>query len=216
MFSESGSLLPRRRFIRGITAALATITAGLPAIAGAGELADTGDDSDHDAWMKQAKARHRQLFHAMELNDRAMLLASNFLDAYRDAFGVKPDDAKAVIGVHGPALSIGLNDAAWSKYGFGKTANLIDPATKEPSIRNVFATGAPLSVDTLQKRGVVFIVCNTALRLTSRALAKSRGEPEETIYEDLKSSRLPGTILVPAMVVAINRAQEAGFTYLRV
>jgi hypothetical protein len=52
--------------------------------------------------------------------------------------------------------------------------------------------------------------------LTSQALAKARGETAEAVYEDLKASRVPGTILVPAMVVAINRAEEAGFSYIRV
>ena len=102
------------------------------------------------------------------------------------------------------------------KVRLRESPNLLDPSTKEVAARNVFASGAPLSVDTLQKRGVVFLMCNTALRLTSQALAKARNETPEAVYDDLKASRLPGTILVPAMVVAINRAQEAGFTYLRV
>ena len=214
MSFQSDPIVPRRRFLARAAAALAAVTAGIPRIVGATEPHAALSELEHDAWMK-TKARHRQLFHAMDLNDRPMLLASNFLDAYRDAFAARPDDVKAVIGVHGPALAIGLNDAAWSKYGFAKGPNVIDPATKEVATRNVFAAGGPLTVDALQKRGVLFIMCNTALRLSSQALAKARGESFETIYEDLKSSRLPGTILVPAMVVAINRSQEAGFTYLR-
>lgn len=214
MSSHSDSIVPRRRFLTRAAASLAALTAGIPRIARATEADGAPGEIEYDAWMK-TKARHRQLFHAMDLNDRPMLLASNFLDAYRDAFAARPDDVKAVIGVHGPALAIGFTDAAWSKYGFAKTPNVIDPATKEVAVKNVFAAGGPLTVDALQKRGVLFIMCNTALRLSSKALAKARGEPFETIYEDLKSSRLPGTILVPAMVVAINRAQEAGFTYLR-
>jgi hypothetical protein len=59
-------------------------------------------------------------------------------------------------------------------------------------------------------------MCNTALRLRSRALAAERGETYEAVYEDLKASLLPGMVLVPALVVALNRAQEAGFSYLRV
>ena len=205
---------PRRQFVTRAAAALAMIT-GLPRIAAADPmLAD--NETEHDAWMKAIKAKHRQFFHAMDLGDRAMLLASNFLDAYHDAFGAKPGEAAAVIGVHGGALAVGFNDAAWAKYGFAKGPNLLDPSTKEVAARNIFASGAPLSVDTLQKRGVVFLMCNTALRFTSQSLAKARGEAPEAVYEDLKASRLPGTILVPAMVVAINRAQEAGFTYVRV
>lgn len=209
------SHLPRRRFLGRAAAALAGLTAGLPVVARAGEPAHLRDVSEHDAWMSALKGKHRQFFHAVDLNDRPMLMASNYLDAYHDAFSAKPGEANAVIGVHGTALAIGFNDSAWAKYGYGAKNNITDPATKEPSLRNIFATGGPLSVDTLQKRGVVFLMCNTALRLSSRALAEARHESPDAVYEDLKGSRLPGTILVPAMVVAINRSQEAGFTYLR-
>jgi hypothetical protein len=54
------------------------------------------------------------------------------------------------------------------------------------------------------------------IALHSLLVAKMRDVPYEVVYKDLEASRLPGTILVPAMVVAINRAQEKGITYLRV
>jgi intracellular sulfur oxidation DsrE/DsrF family protein len=216
MKNITNSIHPRRQFVGRAAAALAALT-GLPAIARADTLSTTfADDSQHDAWMRQLTGKHRQLFHAVDLNDRAMLMASNYLDAYEHDFAAKPGEANAVIGVHGPALNIGFTDAAWAKYGFGKSANLTDPITKEPAIRNMFATGGELAVDTLQKRGVLFLMCNTALRLRSRAIAKERGETYEAVYKDLEASRLPGTILVPAMVVAINRSQEKGVTYVRV
>ena len=216
MTSPSDSTHPRRHFLGRAAAAIAALT-GIPGIARAETLSTTfGDDSQHDAWMRQLKGKHRQFFHAIDLNDRAMLMASNYLDAYHNEFAAKPAEVNAVIGVHGGALAIGFTDAAWTKYAFGKSANFMDPITKEPAVRNVFATGGELSVDTLQKRGVVFLVCNTALRLRSRNLAKERGETFEAVYKDLEASRLPGTILVPALVVAINRAQEKGITYIRV
>lgn len=203
----------RRGFLARAGAVLGAVSVGFPSISYAGAV---DDDSEHDAWMKPLKGKHRQFFHAIDVNERAMLMSNNFLDAYQDSFGAKPGEVNAVIGVHGPALAIGFTDAAWSKYELGKTFNVLDPATKEPSRRNAFATGGPLAVSTLQGRGVVFLMCNTALRATSRALATARGETPEAVYADLAASRLPNTILVPAMVIAINRAQEAGFTYLRV
>ena len=212
MTDFTDSIHPRRRFVGRAAAAIAALT-GIPGVLRAGT---TADDSKHDAWMQQLKGKHRQLFHALDLNDRAMLMASNYLDAYENEFAEKRGEATAVIGVHGGALNLAFTDAAWTKYALGKAANFIDPTTKEPAIRNTFATGGELSVDTLQKRGVLFLVCNTALRLRSRALAKERGETYEVVYKDLESSRLPGTILVPALVVAINRAQEKGVTYVRV
>jgi intracellular sulfur oxidation DsrE/DsrF family protein len=207
---------PRRHFLGRAAAALAALTTGIPAIAGAEpRLPLELEDAKDDAWMKALKGKHRQVFHATAANEMAMLMASNFLDAYKEAFGAKDGEANAVVGIHGPALAIGFNDAAWAKYSMGKAASINDPTTKEPSLRNIFATGTPLGVATLQQRGVVFIMCNTALRIRSRAIAAERGETFEAVYADLSASRLPGVILVPALVVALNRAQEAGFTYVR-
>jgi intracellular sulfur oxidation DsrE/DsrF family protein len=210
------SLHPRRRFLGRLAGAIAAMT-GFPALAHAGDMPDMpGDDSQHDAWMKPLKGKHRQLFHAIDLNDRAMLMASNYLTAYENEFGAKPGEVNAIIGIHGGALNIGFTDAAWSKYGIGKANNITDPTTKESAVRNIFARGGDLTVESVQKRGVLVIMCNTALRLRSRAIAAERGETYDTVYNDLAASRLPGVVLVPALVVAINRAQEKGFTYVRV
>lgn len=208
---------PRRRFLGRAVAVLAGFGLGVPNV-GRAETTVPGTDSDslHDEWMKALKGKHRQIFHATAPGDAAMLMANNFLDAYSEAFDAKPGEANAVIGVHSGALSIGFNDAAWAKYSLGKSSSVTDPATKEAAVKNIFAAGGRLSVAESQKRGVVFLMCNTALRMRSRALATERGETYEAVYEDLKASRLPGMVLVPALVVAINRAQEAGFTYLRV
>ncbi len=208
---------PRRHFLGSIAAALAAFGVGLPPVARADTiLTGSGADSTHDAWMKPLKGKHRQIFHATVAGEMAMLMANNFLDAYSEAFGAKPGEANAIIGIHGGALSMGFNDAAWAKYSMGKASTVTDPSTKEPATKNIFASGGRLSVEESQKRGIVFLMCNTALRLRSRAFATERGETYEAVYEDLKTSRLPGMILVPALVVAINRAQEAGFTYARV
>jgi intracellular sulfur oxidation DsrE/DsrF family protein len=163
--------------------------------------------------MTALKGKHRQFFHALDAHETPMRMASNYLDAYTESFGAKPGVANSVVGMHGGALPLGLNDAAWTKYSLGK--GITDPATKKDAVRNFFATDGRLSIEALQKRGIVFLLCNTALRQRSRAIATERGETYEAVYEDLKASRLPGVILVPAMVVAINRAQEAGFTYVR-
>ena len=212
--TDSNALHPRRRFLGSAATVLAGLGLGIPAVARADRV--PSDDSIHDEWMKSLKGKHRQIFHATVAGDSAMLMANNFLDAYSEAFEAKPGEANAVIGVHGGALSIGFNDAAWAKYSLGRSSSVTDPATREAAVKNIFARDGRLSVEESQKRGVVFLMCNTALRLRSRALAAERGEPYETVYADLNASRLPGTVLVPALVVALNRAQEAGFTYVRV
>jgi len=210
-FSDSH---PRRRFLGRAAAALAALSAGIPTVAHS-SVSFGAAESEHDAWMKPLKGKHRQIFHGFAAAEAPMLMAANFLDSYAEAFGNKSGEVNAVIGVHGPALTIGFTDAAWAKYAIGKSVSVTDSVTKEPAVRNIFRTGGPLSVETLQKRGVVFLMCNNALKIRSRALATERGESFETVYEDLKASRIPGTVLVPALVIALNRAQEAGFSYVR-
>lgn len=144
-----------------------------------------------------------------------MLMTKNFLDAYAESYGAKPGHVNAAIGFHAGALAFGFNDAVWEKYAIGKSSEVTDPATKAPATRNIFATGSDLAIDTLQKRGVVFLMCNTALRLRTRAMASALNVPYDTLYAELSAGRLPGVILVPSLVVTLNRAQERGFTYVR-
>lgn len=204
----------RRRFLAqlGGIAALA----GISTPAAAQQAATRMANPDHDAWMQRARGEHRQLFHSTSPGDgAAMLMAMNFLDVYAADYGAAPGHVSAVIGVHGSALPIGLNDAAWDKYELGKRINVTDPNTKEPARRNVFAVGGPISIDTAIARGVVLLVCNVALTLTARSLAAARSLPEADVYNELRQSILPGAVLVPGLVVAIGRAQEHGFTYVR-
>lgn len=204
----------RRRFLAQLSGGIAAF-AGLSAPATAQRASSAITDPD-DAWMQRAQGEHRQLFHAVTPADGlAMLMAMNFLDVYGSDYGASPGHVSAVIGVHGSALPIGLSDAAWDKYELGKRINVNDPDTKEPARRNVFAVGGPISIDTAMRRGVVLLVCNVALTLTARSLAAARSLPEAGVYDELKASIIPGAVLVPGLVVSMNRAQEKGFTYVR-
>ncbi len=203
----------RRRFLAQLSGGLAALT-GFAAPAAAEEAGLLSPE--HDAWMRRARGKHRQFFHATGPGDgAAMLMAANFLDIYTSTYGARPEHVSAVIGVHGSALPIGLVDAAWEKYELGKRISVTDPDTKEPAKRNVFAVSGPISIDTVMRRGVVLLVCNVALTRFSGAIATALSLPQAEVYNDLKTSVLPGAIVVPALVVAINRAQEKGFTYVR-
>lgn len=205
---------PRRRFLAQLSASLAAVT-GLAAHAGAQGIARASDPG-HDAWMERARGEHRALFHATSPGDGVpMLMALNFLDVYAADYKASPSHVSAVIGVHGSALPIAFNDVAWDRYELGKRINVNDPETKEPAKRNVFAIGAPYSIDTAINRGVVLLVCNVALTLTAGSIAKARSLVAADVYADLKSLLIPGAVLVPGLVVAISRAQERGFTYVR-
>jgi intracellular sulfur oxidation DsrE/DsrF family protein len=74
---------------------------------------------------------------------------------------------------------------------------------------------APASIESLQKRGATFIVCNNALTIFSGLLAQARGLDAKVVYDDLRANILPNVELIPGMVVAIEQAQRAGLTYHR-
>jgi hypothetical protein len=63
--------------------------------------------------------------------------------------------------------------------------------------------------------GTKFILCANALDIWSLELeARGKGKAAD-LGKELRANVLPGVIIVPAMVIAIERAQEAGIRYNR-
>ena len=129
-------------------------------------------------------------------------------------------DLSAVFGAHGPGLPFVFNDAIWAKYRLGERTQAKDPATQAPATRNPFRTTivgrlcTDSGMETLQGRGVRFWGCNKSLRSWSFDLADAGFGDSQTIAADLTAGLLPGVFLVPAMIIATNRAQEEGFSYV--
>ena len=198
---------PRRGFLERAAAALVGITA-IPAIAKASSA-----PAYEDKWLQGLNGKHKQICDVPVLNGGTPLARTvNFLDAYAE-YDMKDSDLNVIFGIHSAALGFGLNDAFWAKYELGRRWNENDPRTSAPATRNVFASGAPNSVTTLQGRGVRFIACMRAVRRLSGVLATPEN-PADKVREEMLASFLPGVTVVPALIVAVNRAQEAGLTYV--
>jgi intracellular sulfur oxidation DsrE/DsrF family protein len=128
-----------------------------------------------------------------------------------------------VLTFYGGTTLYALNDAAWAKYRLGEFLDAVDPATGKPATANPWRV-APVvlgmtlpaaSLESLQKRGATFILCDNALGIFSSLLAAKRGLDAKEVYQDLKTDILPGVALVPGMVIAVEQAQKAGLTYHR-
>jgi intracellular sulfur oxidation DsrE/DsrF family protein len=198
---------PRRGFLERAAAALVSITA-IPAIAKA-----SGPPAFEDKWLQGLNGKHKQIADVAGINGGTPLARIvNFLDAYTE-YDMKDSDLNVIVGVHSSALGFALNDAFWAKYELGKRWNENDPRTSAPATRNIFASGAPNSVATLQGRGVRFIACMRAIRRLSGVLATPEN-PADKVREEMLASLLPGVTAVPALIVAVNRAQEAGLSYV--
>jgi len=221
----------RRGFLTRLAGAAAAVGIGgtLPRSAEAQPARPT-QSSPHDAWLDKQTGAHRCLFDFPNNGAGAPLLHMlNFLNTYSTQYGTKPGEVNAIGTMYfvGPTSSIPLafNDAMWAKYKLGAYLNLEDPKTKAPSTRNMFYVTQPgdpvlfggafaaASISNLQKLGATFLLCNNALGLLIGQLAKQSGETEAAVGAELKANMLPGVVLVPAMVIAIEKAQSKGIAY---
>jgi len=179
-----------------------------------------------DAWLDHLKGKHRQLFDVPEPEGgTALRHLRNYLDAWRDAFGVGERDVSVVVTLYARTTPLGLQDTMWEKYQLGAALNLTDSTTNAPLVRNWFAhpkAGVPVadgepetSMEALQHRGVVFALCNNALKRWAARLEKSRLGAAADIHADLVAHALPGVIIVPDVLVTMTKAHERGFGYVR-
>lgn len=215
---------------RGTILLLATLFAGGGAAIAADRLnaAETRDALGHaeapaDTWLKGLTGKHRQLFDSPAPNGGIPLVhIMNYYDTFNKAYGVADKDIDAVGTLYGTTTFHALSDEVWARYRLGEFLDEKDasgaPATRNPWRSEPHVLGMSLpqaSIESLQKRGATFIVCNNALTIFSGMLAEARGLDAKVVYDDLKANILPGIELIPGMVVAINQAHEAGLSYHR-
>jgi hypothetical protein len=229
----------RRTFVGRLVGAAAA--AGLAAVGTPDAVAAT--TSGTDDWLREVKGTHRCLFDfPQHKNAMPLLHILNYLNTYTAAYGAGPGEVGAVgtfysVGTQS-SIPLGFNDTIWAKYALGDYLGLKD-ASGKPYTRNVFnrptpndlhlvmqALGSPtipaladmvpaLGIESLQKMGAKFILCANALGLWCLELeARGKGKAAE-IEKDLRANLLPGVTVVPAMVIAIEKAQAAGITYNR-
>jgi intracellular sulfur oxidation DsrE/DsrF family protein len=186
---------------------------GLAAVpANAGAVTPNTAPAPDEAWLQGLTGKHRQYFDVGLLDIRALSRVANFMDVYGEAYETKDRDVNVVFGAHGAATAMMLNDAMWDRYELGRRNTINDAGSRAPARRNMFATGG-MSVARLQERGVRFIVCMRSIRRLSGELAGQGGSAEQ-VRGELLANVLPGVTPVPAAIVATNRAQEAGLTYV--
>jgi len=227
----------RRRFLGQMFGAAAA--AGL-SISGTRVAAQ---DSATDDWIKEVKGTHRCLFDfPQHKNGFPLLHILNYLNTYSTAYKTGAGQVGAVgtfyaVGSQA-SIPLAFNDAIWAKYELGEYTGLKDAAGKVYT-RNVFnrptpkdlhllmnAVGTPMipaladampaiGIENLQKMGTKFVLCANALGIWCLELeARGKGKAAD-IDKDLRSNLLPGVTIVPAMVIAIDKAQEAGIKYNR-
>lgn len=218
----------RRRFV-GRIAALAASMAGVGVLRAVTPL--RAEDLSHmtaagpdDAWLDTLTGKHKTTFDVdTHKNGNALVQGKSVLDGWRDSFGVPEQDVNLVMGVRGTGIPIVLRDEIWAKYKLGAQYGIMDPATNAASVRNLYVhsnvqPNGPVNheqtVEALQKRGVIFLVCrNTIAGATRKLVAAGMGTTEQ-VRESLTTGMLPGVIIVPGMIIAFTQMHQRGVAYV--
>ena len=170
-------------------------------------------------WLEQMKGKHKQLYDlgawSLAEDGRPLRFCKNFLDTFHDVYKLQYPEVNTAVGVSGPAFPLNASDRLWEKYKLGERSKVIDPMTKQPSIRNVFYDGSDISVKAIQARGTIFWQCNVALGNVAQQLADQFKMPFAEVRADLIAGLNPGVKLMPSHVMSLALAQERGFTYMR-
>jgi intracellular sulfur oxidation DsrE/DsrF family protein len=211
---------PRRGFLGRLAAlAAAGTAASIPSVLRA-------DAPVEDEWLNRLNAKHRQLFDMSAHGDGFPLVhILNYINTLNSAYNVKDSDINTIgtlYGGPGGTTVFAFNDAMWAKYKLGEANKFNDHKTKAPATRNVWRTdpdiaglmvAPPASIESLQKRGTLFLLCNNALNFWASMLAQASGMQQPAVVADLKANMLPGVVIVPAMVIAIQQIQDKGIAY---
>jgi intracellular sulfur oxidation DsrE/DsrF family protein len=88
-------------------------------------------------------------------------------------------------------------------------------ALQTPPIPALADAMPAIGIESLQKMGTKFLLCANALGGWCFELeARGKGRAQD-LEKDLRANLLPGVTIVPAMVIAIVKAQESGIRYNR-
>lgn len=208
----------RRVFVDRVMALGAAL--GLGGLARAGDAAAAPLHAPPDeAWLQRLTGRHKQLFDAPRLDEgRALIHIRNYINAYRDAYGLRDADVSSLLVLYGETVPLAFTDEAWAAYELGKMTEVHDGSA--PSRRNLyrvppqgFSIPTNAGLDALMQRGTVVVLCNNSFGKWVRDIAAANHAGADEVRAKLLGWLIPGITIVPAAVMAVNRAQEAGCTY---
>lgn len=210
---------PRRSFLGRLGALLAvgaTTPSALAAATATSPDAQPAGKAPDERWLEALAQRDQRMIIETGIIADALAFRRglNFIDVCNVDYAIPDARVGLAIGTHSPALGMILNDALWTKYALGERFNVRTPQG-QPATANPFRTGGPHTVEALHARGVHFLACNRSLLRLSRDLAGAAGDAK-AVHTELIAGVLPQVTVVPAMVVALSRAQGRGVPYMAV
>ncbi len=188
----------------------------------------TQNEYDHALMMQKitAPAPHKQVFQSVPPILITPTIASvyihmqNAMNGYQYSLGYGAGSLATLAVFIGPSIVFGLNDAMWKKYNIGSALNLastnvyykatsnLDPAASADDPNGMYQDW---SAEAVLKRGGSFMVCHNATTAVAALFASKTGRTPPAVLAEFKQNFLPGFMLVPAGVTAVQLAQENGW-----
>jgi intracellular sulfur oxidation DsrE/DsrF family protein len=178
-----------------------------------------------DDWFDQVPGTHRFFFDTVTAEGfgDAIFFTNNYFNANKNGYGLEDRSLAVVICARHHSTAFAYTDAMWAKYGtpLAERARFNDPKTGKPPVVNVYqasgyGTSLPnsgVTLDAVLRRGVHLAVCQLATRACAATIARHTGGKPDEIYQELVSNLAANAHIVPAGIVAVNRAQERGYAF---
>jgi intracellular sulfur oxidation DsrE/DsrF family protein len=219
----------RRSFLSRLSAGVGALAAGFalaPASVRAAPPREDWKPTRHpqDDWFEEIPGQHRFFFDATTTGGagEAMAFATNYYVANRSGYGLEDEDLAVVICLRHYATVFAFNDAMWAKYGeaLSQRVSWVDPITGGGSTVNRYNDGSSadgmtnrrIKLDQLIARGTHFAVCGMATTAFAGAAARATGQSADVVRAELAANTIGNAHIVPAGIVAVDRAQERGYS----
>jgi hypothetical protein len=180
---------------------------------------------EQDDWFDQVPGKHRFVIDTTTPDGfgNALAFLNNYFSANRNAYGLSDSDLAVVLVARHMSTPFAYSDAIWGKYGrsIAQRSKFTDPRTTQPPSTNLFnskdhadlLSNRGTTLSTLLDHGLRLAVCQMSTRGYAAAIASAIGGTAEAIYAELVSNLVGGNArMVPAGIVAVNRAQERGYS----
>lgn len=206
------------------------VAASAQSVPGGTHLVERKADFDEAAFSRLVNkpADVRTVIEAVSFHPPVFANIKNALNGLQFGFGYSPNRISIAFAPHGPSSAFTYSDYVWSKYKIGDFFKLKD-AQGNTIATNTFlapaktpsSSGDPddetsmyqdTSIQTLQKRGVIFLTCHTAVEEQSRALLKAGNAPSgmsaSDVADDILTHLIADTHVVPSMMGTIMVLQQ--------
>lgn len=211
---------PRRSFLNHVGAAAAALMFGAekaaaeqPETARAQAAAEPASAwqparDAKDDWLDQIPGKHRLFFDTLTDGGlrEARGFARNYFDGSKSGYGLDAGDLAVVICLRHSATPFAFTDPFWAKYGpvMADSLKLADP--------KLTANPHRAQLEALLKLGVHSAICDMASHRYAGIIARKVDGNAEAIYKEMTANVLGNAHFVAAGIIAVNRAQERGYS----